>query len=68
MELQWDKPSQFNTHPGSETLVAYRDGKLYTIFSMFGIAELTVVTPKEVVYKRTNLRTVEACKSMAETL
>jgi hypothetical protein len=68
MELTWDQPNQYNTHPGSETFTAYRDGKLYTIFSMFGIAELTVVTSKEVVYKRTNLYTVGACKLVAETV
>ena len=68
MELTWTKPNQFNTHSGSETFIAARGEKLYTIFRMFGIAELEVVTSKEVVYKRTNLRTVEACKSTAETI
>lgn len=68
MELTWTRPNQYNTHCGSETIIATRGDNLYTIFSMFGVAELTVVTSKTVVYKRTNLRTVDACKATAETL
>jgi hypothetical protein len=68
MELTWTKPNQYNTHSGSETFIATRGDNLYTIFSMFNRAELTVVTSKNVVYKRTNLRTAEACRAVAESI
>lgn len=67
-QLNWEYPKQYNTHRGSQTRIAERGDNLYIIFTTFNAVELTVVTAKRTVFKRTDLGNLETAMLVAESI